>query len=125
MDKERATMLVGYLVGATTGWNDEAVIVYIDEISKHTDPQAMETALRQIVRTWKEARRPPVAVILDAYRAELSRKHSAKALPPSNSRFVPVPEGIRIAQQAYEAEVRKRGREPHPGRVSRWLKGGE
>ena len=118
-------MLVGYLVGATTGWNDEAVIVYIDEVSKHTDPQAMESALRQIVRTWKEARRPPVAVILDAYRAELSKKHSAKSIAPTQSRAVPVPEGIRIAQQAYEAEVRKHGREPHPGKVSRFSKGME
>lgn len=121
MDKDQATMLVGYLVGATTGWNDEAVVVYVDEFMRHNDYNVMENTVRNIARTWREPRRPPIAVILEAYRAELSKRQNA-ALPPSRGgRTVSVAEGLQIAQAAYEGEMRRRGKEPDPKRVAKWF----
>ncbi|MGA1037179.1 MAG: hypothetical protein ACO3VQ_05140 [Ilumatobacteraceae bacterium] len=121
MDKEQATMLVGYLVGATTGWNDEAVVIYVDELMRHNEYSAMETAVRNIAVTWREPRRPPIAVILDAYRSELAKRQSAALPPARNGQRVSVREGLQIAQKAYEGEMRRRGKEPDPKRVAKWF----
>jgi hypothetical protein len=114
MNREDATMAVGYLVGATTGWNDEAVIVYINEIEQLSDVEALNSAIRHLVSTWTEARRPPVATILDAYRSELSKRNSRRpSIESPRHRVVPVHEGIEIARRAYEDECRRQGREPN------------
>jgi len=119
MDREHATMIVGYLVGGTTGWNDEAVLVYVDEFAKVTDAAALETAVRRVVRTWSEARRPPIATILDAYRVELSARQPARAALPSNGRVIPPSEGIPLARAAYDQECRRLGRTPDFDRFDR------
>jgi len=112
MDHNHATKIVGYLVAGTTGWNDEAVLVYVDEFSKTSDAAALEAAVRKVVQTWTEARRPPVAVILDAYRTELSARRPTRAALPSRERVISPSEGIPLARAAYEQECRRLGRTP-------------
>lgn len=120
MTPDQATMIVGVLVAGTTGWNDDTVLVYIDEIKQHSDADAMATAARTVVRTWSEARRPPISVILDAYRSELSRRQPARsALTGGGSRIVPPSEGIPLARAAYESECRRLGRDPDFDRFDR------
>jgi hypothetical protein len=107
-------MAIGYLVGATTGWNDEAVVIYINEVESLTDPDALNVAVRHVVKTWSEARRPPVSILLDAYRMELARKTtSTPALATGRQRVVPFAEGIDICRRAYEDECRRLGRQPN------------
>lgn len=113
MNREDATMAIGYLVGATTGWNDEAVLIYINEAEMLKDTEALNTAVRNVVRTWSEARRPPMSVVLDAYRSELSRKVQSAPALASGSRRVTFEEGVEIARAAYEAECRRAGRQPN------------
>lgn len=112
MGDEKAARIIGLLVGGTTGWTDDAVLAYVTEIRTHSDPDAMLAAVRQIMRTWTEARRPPLALILEGYRSELARRQP----PPERTisgRRVPPSEGIEIARRAYEAECRREGREPN------------
>lgn len=120
MDSEKATMLVGYLVGATTGWNDEAVLVYVDEFKKLSDEVVLQSAVQQVIRTWAEARRPPISVVLDAYRSELSaRQLSRPALQQPKQRRVPPSEGIKIARDAYEQECKRLGKKPNFAKFDR------
>ena len=122
MDKERATMLCGYLVGATTGWNDEAVTIYVSEFEKLNDVDALGTALQNIARSWKEPRRPPIATILDQHRTELSRRSSAHtALPTTKGKQVMFSDGVEIARAAYEQECRRLGNKPDVNKFDRWL----
>jgi hypothetical protein len=119
VNKEQATMAVGYLVGGTTGWNDEAVIVYVNELEMLADSDALNTAIKKLVTTWTEARRPPIATVLDAYRNELSRKQTASRQIEPNRRVVPFSEGVQIAQRAYEQECVRLGRTPDLKRVAK------
>lgn len=119
MNTEDATKAVGYLVGGTTGWNDEAVVIYVAELKQLSDPQALNAAIMHLVQTWREARRPPVATVLDAYRAELSKRQPAPKQLNAGGQTVSVAEGIEIARKAYEQECQRLGREPNLNKFSR------
>jgi hypothetical protein len=119
MTPDQATMIVGVLVAGTTGWNDDTVLVYVDEIKQHGDYEAMATATRHVVRTWSEARRPPISVVLDAYRAELSRRQPPRPALSSSTRTITAREGIVLARDAYESECRRLGRTPDLARFNR------
>lgn len=119
MTSDQAAMLVGFLVAGTTGWNDDSVVVYIDEIQKHNDYEAMGAAVRNVVRTWTEARRPPISTVLDAYRSELSRRQVPRAAITGGGRLVPVADGIEIARKAYEQECQRLGRKPDLAKFDR------
>lgn len=119
MDREQATMAVGYLCAGTTGWNDEAVLVYVAEFEKLRDVEALQAAVNHIVSTWREARRPPVATVLDAYRSEMSRRQTVPSLSAGRHRVVPPSEGVEIARRAYAEECRRLGREPNFDRFDR------
>lgn len=112
MRDDEAVNILGLLVGTTTGWNDEAVVAYAAEMRTHHDPAAMLVAVQHIARTWTEARRPPLATILDAYRTELARRQPAPTREIGGRR-VPPEEGILIARTAYEDECRRLGKRPN------------
>ena len=119
MNREDATMAIGYLVGATTGWNDEAVLIYINEAETLNDVDALNSAIRNVVRTWSEARRPPMSVVLDAYRSELSRRVSERPALKSGGRKVTFEEGVEIARKAYEQECQRLSRKPDLAKFDR------
>ena len=119
MNREDATMAIGYLVGATTGWNDEAVLIYINEAETLNDVDALNSAIRNVVRTWSEARRPPMSVVLDAYRSELSRRVSERPALKSGVRKVTFEEGVEIARKAYEQECQRLSRKPDLAKFDR------
>lgn len=121
MNTEDATKAVGYLVGGTTGWNDEAVVIYVSELQQLSDPDALNAAIMHLVQTWREARRPPVATVLDAYRAELSKRQPPRQELKPGGRRVSFQEGIKLAQSAYEQEAKRLGRTPDPRKVQKWF----
>ena len=121
MNQDHATMIVGHLVAATTGWNDEAVVAYVAEIERLDHVDAAGEAAQQLIRSWTETRRPPIAVLLNHYRQVLARRESSRALERGRPRVVPLREGIEIARAAYEQECRLHGRTPDPGKFDRWL----
>jgi len=120
MDRDRAIALVGYLVASTTGWNDDSVLVYTAEIEKLSRPDVAATAIQRLATTWSEARRPPIAEVLDAYRRELSRSQPAqREIGPSKpTEFA---RGLQIAREAYEAERRRLGLPIRTDRFDRWM----
>jgi len=120
MDRERAIALVGYLVAATTGWNDDSVLVYTAEIEKLSNYVAAGRAVRTIASTWTEARRPPIAEVLNAYRRELSRSHSApKEINPG--RPLELSQGIAVARRGYEQERRLLGKPVRMEKFDAWI----
>lgn len=126
MDRERAIALVGYLVAATTGWNDDSVLVYTAEVEKMRRADIAASAIQKLARGWSEARRPPISAVLDAYRRELS--HSQPSPEITQGRILPLEEGIEVARNAYEAERRRLGLKPKFDRFDRWaatLTGGQ
>lgn len=120
MDRDRAIALVGYLVASTTGWNDDSVLVYAREVEKLSNVEVASTAIQRLATTWKEARRPPIAEVLEAYRRELSRVQSApRQIGPGQP--VTPDRGVRIAREAYEAERRRLGLPANTERFDRWM----
>jgi hypothetical protein len=119
MLQEQAMEAVGILSGRLTGFNDASVVAYVEDFTQLHDFRALTKACEQVSRTWLEGRRPPIAVILDAYNRELSRKSD---IPRGiDTRYPTFEEGIEIAWQAYCAEVRRLGREPDRRKFEKWL----
>jgi hypothetical protein len=121
MDRDRAIALVGYLVAATTGWNDDSVLVYAAEVEKLRRDDIAATAIQKLARSWSEARRPPIAAVLDAYRKELSHAQPSPELEPG--RICPLERGIQIARAAYEGERRMMGKPANLERFDRIIAG--
>ena len=121
MTSDEAAMMVGVLVAGTTGWNDDTVMVYIDEMKQHRDTDAMANAVRHIVRTWSEARRPPISVILDAYRSELAKRQLARTAIGSTGRRISPAEGARLARDAYQRECERLGRKPDVTKFDKFI----
>jgi len=120
MDRDRAIALVGYLVASTTGWNDDSVLVYAREIEKLSNAEVAATAIQRLATSWTEARRPPVAEVLNVYRRELARVQSAPAqIGPGKA--IPPGRGIEIAREAYEAERRRLGKPVNMKRFDRMI----
>lgn len=120
MTRDRAIALVGYLVASTTGWNDDSVLVYAREVEKLADEEAAAAAIQRLATTWTEARRPPVAEILNVYRRELARRQDGTRqigpTPPTQ-----LERGIEIARRAYEQERRRLGKPVNSARFDRWV----
>lgn len=110
---------LGRLVGLTTGWNDEAVEAYAAELSRLDDPAALRAACDLIGRSWTEARRPPLALIVSTY-------HGQRQATPTRAlqRGEPVPpeRGITIAREHYRLEVERQGRTPDLRRFDRLIR---
>jgi hypothetical protein len=74
-----------HLIAAQSGWTDEASDEYAAALADCTHRDAFLEAItgpNGIIRTWPELWRPPVSAILEAYHAELARRHPA--LPRTN-----------------------------------------
>lgn len=120
MDREQSIALVGYLVASTTGWNDDSVLVYAAEVEKLADYDVAATAIRRLATTWSEARRPPIAEVLDCYRKELSRAHSGRTqIGPG--RAITFERGVEIARAAYESERKRLGLPVHLDKFDSWV----
>lgn len=112
MTHREAEIILGTLVGGTGGWNsasDETLTIYTEQISTLHDFDIAMRAVEQIIRTWTEPRRPPVAHLFDQYRVEQRRQiMDTPAISGPPSRIVSVTEGRQIAARAYAAECRRR-----------------
>lgn len=98
---------LGKLVGATTGWNDEAVTLYAQSLVELESPEAFARACSRLAVTWEDARRPPLASILNLYRSELERMRVPSL--PSAQGIVPPAVGIEIARDAFVKERKRLG----------------
>lgn len=114
MKPDLAEELVGLLVGATTGWNDDSVMLYIRHMDSLAEERAAITAVTRLVNTWTGTSRPTWGAIRAEYDREVQREMMLRAgLPASTHGVVPVPEGRIIAGDAYVAECKRQGREPN------------
>ena len=121
MLQEQAMEAVGILSGRLTGFNDASVIAYVEDLAQLSDYRLLVKACEFVSRTWTEARRPPIAVILAAYNREVARVQSESMPRGIGQRYPTFAEGIEIAWDAYCAEVRRLGREPDRRKFEKWL----
>jgi hypothetical protein len=61
---------LGHLVAGTTGWTDDAVGEYADQLRDLGDGESFVAACSSIARGWSELRRPPIETILESYDRE-------------------------------------------------------
>lgn len=103
IDEGLAYELVGRLCVATSGWDDVAVELYATELAAGwSNADAARAAVAMVARTWREARRPPLGVLLEQYRLEANRIENAEAsnryLPRAEQ--LPLPHRRRILAEA-------------------------
>ena len=103
MTEDEAFGLLGALVAATSGWQDDAIDIYAAEMRAWADRAAAQIAIADLCRTWTESRKPPLAVVVERYRAEHARNVRAEqeALPPPPEMYPSYERGWEIARQAY------------------------
>jgi hypothetical protein len=66
------------LFKGTPGWDDpETVAYYVEDLSRLADSDCLRRACAELTRSWTQNRRPPLAVVIDAYQAELRRQRIA------------------------------------------------
>lgn len=119
MTDAEAIHALGRLVGLTTGWNDEAVEAYVGELRTLDDPAALRAACDLIGRSWTEARRPPLALIVSTYHGQ-RRSQPTRALQRGEP--VPPEHGMAIAREHYRLEVERLGRKPDMKRFDRLMR---
>ena len=112
MNESDAISALAHLVAGTTGWNDESVDLYVDEMAAMADPEALDLACRDVVRTWTEARRPPLRTVIEAYRIAVNRK-SDRQLTRAPHVGISIGEGLKIARARYEQYHSERGTTPN------------
>lgn len=118
MNATEADRLLGTLIGATSGWNsatEMTVEVYKRNFQALRDHDCAEAAVYDVINTWKEARRPPWAIVLEAYRGRWREKalSQTNVLPLGRERILSPTEGRQVAARAYAAERAKQGKEPN------------
>jgi hypothetical protein len=116
MTELEAAQALSILVGGTQGWNDEAVALYLTELVKLDQPQALIAACQQILTSHDTPGRPSLARILDVYKHENWKQQAVKPTQTQleradrNIRIISPVEGINIARQAYEDECVRQGK---------------
>jgi hypothetical protein len=116
MTELEAAQALSILVGGTQGWNDEAVALYLTELVKLDQPQALIAACQQILTSHDTPGRPSLARILDVYKHENWKQQAVKPTQTQleradrNIRIISPAEGINIARQAYEDECGRQGK---------------
>lgn len=115
---------MGYLAGLTSGWSDDSIALYAAEIEQLDDYEVGLGAAQQLMRSWKESWRPPLATFLEAYRAEHRRVLNSVGQPQLGGRqnVMPVLEGLKVAWDAYNAECVRQGREPNKPIFNSWAR---
>ncbi len=128
--EEDVAQALGVLVGGTTGWNDEAVAIYLAQLVQLDDRTALMRACTHILQTHTDLARPSLSKILDRYRYEytLLRQHQPKPLQLDQevgSRHLkpmsPAEGGYKIAWEAYEQECGRQGKEPNRTLFTGWI----
>ena len=117
-----ALKIVGYLAGLSPGWTDDAIALYAAEIGELHDVDAALAAAQSVMRSWRETRRPPLALIIDGYRAEKARRDDAGRTQIGRGPVLSLEEGLKVAWVAYALECREQGREPNRQMFSGWAK---
>lgn len=125
-DNTKVTYAVSLLVGGTGGqasWPDETIELYVHELADACiDGESLIRACRVVVRDWQSLGRPPLGVIREAYRAEVTRRELDRpALSPGEERIPTFEEGIAIARDAYHAERYRMGLPSSDTHFERWL----
>lgn len=121
MNLDDAYAALGHLVAMTPGWGaGETVDAYAAELAKLPDPRTLMEAVHRVAREWAEPHRPPLAYLLDIYRAEAARREPEVALPAEPP--FPREQGVQVALREYRAECERQGREPDPELLARWIK---
>jgi hypothetical protein len=123
MQSSESLKIVGYLAGLSSGWNDDSVALYAAEIESLDDYDAALAAAQTVMRSWKDTRRPPIGVILDAYNAEKQRRdRDVTRFAIGRGVVMPVAEGLAVAWRAYVAECQMQGREPNRPMFAGWAR---
>lgn len=124
MRSTESLRIVGYLAGLTSGWTDDSIALYAAEIEQLDDYDIGLAAAQQLMRSWKETWRPPLATFLEAYRAEHRRVANSTGVPQLGRRqdIMPVEEGLKVAWDAYNAECVRQGREPNKPMFTGWAR---
>jgi hypothetical protein len=123
MQQTDALRIVGYLAGLSSGWSDDSIALYAAEIECLDDYDAGLHAAQTVMRSWKDTRRPPVALILDAYQAEKQRRdREVNRFAIGRGVVMPVDEGLAVAWRAYVAECQMQGREPNRPMFAGWAR---
>ena len=117
MTRDEALRCIGLLVGGTTGWNPESYEIYVDRCVRLTSVPVLLRAVEQILEVWKDARRPPLALVLETYQACLPR---TLGLPMGENKVCDMERGLQIMWENYEAECRRLGKEPDTAYHDRW-----
>lgn len=126
--EDQAAHALGILVGGTTGWNDEAVTIYLTQLVQLDDAYALLQACTHILQTHTDLARPSLGKILDRYRYEYttSRQHQPKPLPSAAGiktlKVIAPSDGLPKAWDAYKAECEKQGRSPNVQLFNSWAR---
>jgi len=121
VETEQVIPILGRLIGGTTGWDDQASEIYLSKFMQLVDLAALDRAVDAILRMWTEARRPPLAVVLDEYTRQVKRAEMQRRPNALSERYPSFAEGVEIAWNAYCKEVRGLGREPDRRKFEKWL----
>lgn len=105
------------LVAATSGWDELSIGIYVDRLLSLTSERALAAAIDAVMNTWRDMRRPPLAVILECYHAALAREPARRGLEEP---VCSMERGLQIMWENYEAECRRQGREPDRGYFDTW-----
>lgn len=116
MNTHQADIIMSTIIAGTSGWqsaSDETVELYVAAVRKWVDWEAAQAAATRVVETWAEARRPPIATLLDVYRDEMRKRAMSNVRQLPGPRTVEFAEGRRIAGEAYLRQCQQDGREPN------------
>jgi len=114
MQSSESLKIVGYLAGLSSGWSDDSVALYAAEIEMLDDYDTALHAAQTVMRSWKDTRRPPVALVLEAYNAEKQRRdREVNRFAIGRGVVMPIDQGLAVAWRAYVAECQMQGREPN------------
>lgn len=111
MTEDEATQLVGLLVGATGGgWTDDAVDLFIAEVSAWTDLDAAVTTIKRQARTPRKFR-PSLGEVIEDYQRERERQRQLREPAALTGPRLDPAKGREIAFTEYCKEV---GLPPNP-----------
>lgn len=114
---------MGYLAGLSQGWTDDSIAMYALEVEALADYDSALAAAQSVMRSWKETRRPPLALIVEAYRLERNRRDSeVRQFAIGRDTVVPVAKGLGVAWSAYASECESQGRQPNRAMFAAWAK---
>jgi hypothetical protein len=123
MQQTDALRIVGYLAGLSSGWSDDSIALYAAEVEMLDDYDTALHAAQTVMRSWKDTRRPPVALVLESYNAEKQRRdREVNRSAIGRGSVMPVDQGLAVAWRAYAEECNKQGRQPNRPMFAGWAR---